>query len=273
MSEDRLRNNEVVDDEINIWELIERLKSGWYWLVSGSAIGLIGAIGFLIFIPEKYEAIAVIQPATVGMVVATTTTTTIEPIAQTLERLKLVTFYSNDLVKTCQALSAKNLTNDVKAKTKSNNLLSISYRAHSPHVAEACVANIVIKLTQSQANIGAPLLRELESQQALTKGQIDDIERLLAHTKKREFSFGSNEMVLLLILKDELNKLQRLHREQRIQLSEPLTRPMRLLEPIDVQERAVKLIACIVGLISGLLGGLLALFIARSWRHYSSIAP
>lgn len=116
MTEENARIVEATDDEINIWELIGHLKSGWHWLAGGCAVGLLGATGFLMLVPAKYEATAVIQPATIGMIVATTTTTTttVEPVAQTIERLKLATFYGDDTVKVCQAGSAKDLAEGVK---------------------------------------------------------------------------------------------------------------------------------------------------------------
>ena len=30
-----MRNIESDDDEINLWELLEHLKSGWKWIVGG----------------------------------------------------------------------------------------------------------------------------------------------------------------------------------------------------------------------------------------------
>ncbi len=146
MSEDT-KIVEADDDEINIWELMEHLKSGWHWLAGGCAVGLLGATGFLMLVPAKYGATAVVQPATIGMIVATTT---VEPVAQTIERLKLVTFYGDDTVKVCQAGSAKDLAEGVKVSiVKGNNLVSLGYRADSVALAEACMAKIVGQLSQS----------------------------------------------------------------------------------------------------------------------------
>ena len=271
------RNIEPMDDEISLWELLEHLKSGWKWVVGGGAIGLMSAIVLAVFIPAQYEATAVVQPATIGMIVATTpttTTTTVEPVAQTLERLKLVTFYSDEIVKACDAESAKDLANSVKVNlVKGNNLLSISYRAESAALANACMNKIVTQLMQSQTAIAAPLIKELQDQQTATRQQIDEIERFLAAGEKRA---GSNELSTLMMLKrEDLTKLQMLYREQRIQLTEPLTQPMKLLEPIYVPEKPVspkKLMIIAGSLIGGMLIGLLAFFANRSWRRYNGAA-
>lgn len=274
MSEDT-KIVEANDDEINIWELMEHLKSGWHWLAGGCAVGLLGATGFLMLVPAKYEATAVIQPATIGMIVATTTTTTVEPVAQTIERLKLVTFYGDDTVKVCQAGSAKDLAEGVKVSiVKGNNLVSLGYRADSVALAEACMAKIVGQLSQSQIDIATPLIKELEDQRASTKQQIDDAERFLAQHEKG-LSSAPTGSVLLMLKREELMKLQKLYREQRIQLTEPLTQSMKLLEPIYAPERAVfpkKLLTVAGGFIGGLFLGLLALFINRGWRRYKSMS-
>lgn len=274
-----MRNIESDHGEINLWELLEHLKSGWQWVAGGGASGLASAIVLAAFIPAQYEATVVVQPATIGMIVAsTTTTTTVEPVAQTLERLKLVTFYSDDIVKACDADSAKDLANSVKVNlVKGNNLLSISYRAETAALANACMNKIVTQLTQSQTAIAAPLIKELQDQQTSTKQQIDDAERFLAAGEKRATSSpGSNELSTLMMLKrEDLTKLQKLYREQRIQLTEPLTQPMKLLEPIYVPEKPVapkKLMIIAGSLIGGMLIGLLAFLANRSWRLYKGAA-
>jgi len=271
-----MRNIEPIDDEISLWELLERLKSGWKWVAGGAATGLAGAIVLAVFIPSQYEATVVVQPATIGMISATTTMTTtpVEPVAQTLERLKLVTFYSDDIVKACDADSAKDIADSVKVNlVRNNNLLSITYRAESATLAYACISKIVTQITQSQTTIAAPLIKELQDQQSSTKQQIDDAERFLAAGEKRvRSSPGSEEFSMLMVLKrEELTKLQKLYREQRIQLTEPLTLPMKLLEPIYVPEKPVapkKLVVIASGLTAGMLIGLLAFFANRSWCRY-----
>lgn len=277
MSEDT-KIVEANDDEINIWELMEHLKSGWHWLAGGCAVGLLGATGFLMLVPAKYEATAVIQPATIGMIVATTTTTTtttVEPIAQTIERLKLVTFYGDELVKTCQATSAKDLAEDVKASlVRGSTLLSVGYRANSVETAQSCVAKVVGRLAQSQSEISLPLIKELENQLASTKQQIEEAERFLAQNEKL-LSPAANGAVLLMLKREELMNMKKLYREQRLQLIEPLTRPLQLLEPIYAPQKAVspkKLLVVAGGLMGGLFAGLLALFINRGWRRYKAIA-
>lgn len=264
---------ETDNDDVNIWELLEQLKSGWRWLAGGCAIGLLGAMGFLMLTPSKYEAVAVLQPAAIGMSVSTTTA--VEPIAQTTERLKLVKFYDNDVVTACQAGSAKDLADGVKVSViKGNDLISLSYRANSVAQTEACMSKIVDHLIKSQVNISTPMLKELEDQLASTEQEINDAKSFLMQNEKT-LSSAQTGAVLLILKREELIKLQKLYREQRIKLTEPLTKPMKLLGPIYTSERPVsprKRETVVAGLIAGLFLGLLALFIYRSRRRYKSVS-
>ncbi len=264
------------DDEISLWDIVNFLKEGWRWLAGGLVLGLLGAVGFVIVSPSQYEATAVIQPATVGMPTTTTTTTTkgaeVEPVAQTLERLKLATFYSGALVQACQAPSALALTGSVKAsQVKGNSLIQVSYRAPSTAVAEACVNAVVAHLTQSQAAVAEPLLKTLEEQLALTKKQLTEAQSFQGQLEKRAVSSKDGASLLMLSAlskREEMVRLEKLLVEQKVQLSAPLTQPMQLLGPIYAPERAVapkKLPMLAGGLFGGLVFGGLVFFVRRSW--------
>ena len=266
-------NAPQADDELSLWDIVNFLKDGWNWLAGGLVVGLVGAAGFVLMSPVQFEATAVIQPATVGMPTTTTTKgSEVEPVAQTLERLKLATFYSEASVQVCQASSALALTGGVKAsQVKGNSLIQVSYRAPSITVAEACVNAVVGQLTQSQSSIAEPLLKTLEEQLVLTKKQLTEAEGFQAQLEKRAVS--SNDGASLLMLnalskREEIVRLQKLLIEQKVQLSTPLTQPMQLLEPIYAPEKAVapkKLPVLAGGLFGGLVLGGLLFFVRRSW--------
>lgn len=260
------------DDEISLWDIVNFLKEGWTWLAGGLVLGLLGAVGFVMVSPSQYEATAVIQPATVGMPTTTTKGAEVEPVAQTLERLKLATFYSEALVQTCQAPSPLALTGSVKAsQVKGNSLIQVSYRAPSIAVAEACVNAVVAQLTQSQSSISEPLQKTLEEQLVLTKKQLTEAEGFQAQLEKRATSSTDGASLLMLntlTKREEIVRLQKLLVEQKVQLSPPLTQPMQLLEPIYAPERAVapkKLPMLAGGLFGGLVLGGLVFFVRRSW--------
>lgn len=275
------KNHEMVDDEINVWELVGRVQAGWRWLAVGGAAGLAAAFLYIFVTPTQYEASAVIQPAVFGVISGTTTTTTtasvmVEPLGQTLERTKLVTFYADDIINHCQSTSPRKLAKDVKTNiVKGTNLLSITYRAESVTVAKTCIRKIVGQLTKTLSVIATPLIAELEEQRTSTKQQIGEAERFLARSSAPSVPFaGSGESVLVMLKRDELWNLQKLYREQRIQLTEPLTQPMKLLGPIYGSDNAVhpnKPVAAGSGLLGGAFAGLVALLLYGSWRNSKSL--
>ena len=264
------------DNEISLWDIVDFLKEGWRWLAGGVVAGAVGAVGFVLVSPAQYEATAIVQPATVGMPTTTTTTTTkgveVESVAQTLERLKLPTFYDEVMLQACQAPSRQALSGGVKAsQVKGNALIQISYRAKSVAVAEACVNAVVATLAKSQAEIAAPIIKTLEEQLSLSRQRLADEKAFQAQAEQRVS--GSADGVSLLMLKalskrEDIIQLQRQLVDQSVQLSAPITQPVRLLEPIYAPERPVapkKLPVLAGGLFGGLVLGGLMFFVRRSW--------
>lgn len=269
------------DDGQNLWELLEVVKSGWHWLAGGAALGLAGAVCFVLVTPAQYEATAVLQPATVG-ISGSTKGTEVESVAQTLERLKLPTFYSEELLKACDVKSVASprqaLAMAIKPTVvKGNALIQISYRTYSITSAEACVNAVVARLAHSQAAIAAPIIKTQEEQRELTKRQLEEAERFQSQIEKRVMTLDptdakfSQSMLMLnaaLSKREEISKLRKLFAEQSLQLSEPLTQPAKLFEPVYAPERAVypkKTLIALSGLVGGLVLGGLAFFVRRSW--------
>ena len=262
------------DNEISLWDIVDFLKEGWRWLAGGVLAGAIGAVGFVLVSPAQFEATAIVQPATVGMPTTTTTTrgAEVEPVAQTLERLKLPTFYDEAMLQACQAPSRQALSGSVKAsQVKGNVLIQVSYRAPTTEVAEACVNAVFAALARSQAEIAAPIIKTLEEQLSLSRQRLADEKAFQTEAEKRVS--GAADGVSLLMLKalskrEDIVQLQRQLVDQSVQLSAPITQPVRLLEPIYAPERPVspkKLPVLAGGLFGGLVLGGLVFFVRRSW--------
>ena len=265
------------DDEVSLWDILNFLKDGWRWLAGGVVAGAVGSIGFVLVTPAQFEATAIVQPATVGMSTGASASTTtkgveVEPVVQTLERLKLPTFYDEAMLKACEAPSRQALSGCVKAsQVKGNALIQVSYRAPSTALAEACVNAVVGQLTRSQTTIAEPVMKTLEEQLVLTKKQLTEAEGFQGQLEKRVVSSADSASLLMLSAlskREEIARLQKLLIEEKVQLSAPLTQPMQLLEPIYAPERAVapkQLPILVGGLLGGLVLGGLAFFVRRSW--------
>lgn len=260
------------NEEITIWDVVSFVKDGWRWFAGGLVAGAVGAVGFVLVSPAQYEATAVVQPASVGMSAISTKGGEVEPVVQTLERLKLATFYTDTLVQSCQAASRQGLAANVKAsQVKGNALIQVSYRASSAANAEACVNAVVEQLAKSQTTIAEPVIKTLEEQLVLTKKQLTEAEAFQAQLEKRAVSSADSASLLMLSAlskREEIARLQKLLIEQKAQLSVPFTQPMQLLEPIYAPERPVapkKLPVLVGGLFGGLVLGGLVFFVRRSW--------
>lgn len=269
------------EDGLNLWQLLDVVKSGWRWLVGGAVMGLAAAVGYVMIVPAQYEATAVLQPATVGLS-GGTKGVEVESIAQTLERLKMPTFYSEELLTACDVKMEANprvaLVKAVKPTiVKGNALIQISYRAGSAALAEGCVSAVILHLAKSQAVIASPIIKTLEAQRELTKRQLEDAERFQTQVEKRAMTLDpsdakfSQAMLLLnaaLSKREEVSKLRRQYADQSLQLSEPLTQPAKLFEPIYASDRVVfpkKTLTVLGGLVSGLVLGGVFLFVRRAW--------
>lgn len=215
------------DDEISIWDVVNFLKDGWRWLASGLLLGLACVIGYMVETPKVYDATAILQPATVGMPTTTTMKgVEVEPVAQTLERLKLPTFYTDEVVKLCQAPSMQALAGSVNAsQVKGNSLIQVAYRAPSVSVAETCVNAVIAQMIKSQDAAAAPLIKALEEQLQATQRQLNEAESFQTQLEKRALAAHDSASLLVLALSKRENvvRLQKLVGEQKVLLSAPVT--------------------------------------------------
>lgn len=265
------------EGEILISDILGFLRDSWGWFASGAIVGVMAAVCFLLFSPTQYEATVVIQPATVGLQItaATTTATTkgvdVESVAQTLERLKIATFYTPDIVQTCQAPSSQALATGVKSNlVRGNSLIQLAYRSASKAVAEACVNAIVSQLVKSQTTISEPLVKTLKEQLAQSRLRLGEAREFQAQLERRAAAADTPSLLMLnaLAKREEIARLQKQVLEQEIQLSPPLTQPLQLLEPIYAPDRSVfpnTLFSLAGGLFGGLVLGGLLFFGQRSW--------
>lgn len=271
----QLDNATQIEGEITFLDALVFLKEGWVWFMGGLVIGLIGAVGLLFILPTLYEATAVVQPARVGISLGGAESAKgveVEPVTQTLERLKLATFYSQEVVQECQVPSALALAGVVKAVPLNGGLLiQLSYRARSSALAEVCLNSIIAKLAKSQADIAEPLLNRLQERLVLTRKQLIEAEVFQSNLEKKALSSVDSSAQIMqkaLLERKGVVSLEKLLVEQRMLLLPPLTQPMMLLEPIsapDIPVSPKKSPVLARGILVGFaLGGFL-FFVRRKW--------
>lgn len=284
----RIENLDKEPDGLTVSEVIEKLRLSWRWLLGGAFVGVLGGGMFLALVAHQYDASAVIQPATVGMPSASNSTTKgtdVESASQTLERLKLSGFYNDDVLVACNVSDLPDPRQAIVKKMKpvlikGNALIQISYTADSPKDAESCLVAIINQLTKVQSQIAAPIIKTLEEQRLLTKQQLADAEKVQSQIEHRmmtlnpsDAKFSSFTLMLgtALSKREEIARLRKVYNEQSLLLSEPMTQPVKLLEPIYTQTSPVypkKMLSILIGLTAGIFLGAL-LFYGYS-RHTNS---
>lgn len=302
---DDIRQDSSEVDSVNVWAAIQALISGWRLVAKGGLIGLLAGAAFLLVAPTQYEATALIQPASVGISSTNTVSTggvtnatirgfEVESPQQAMERLKLSSFYTDDLVTLCQTKTSwlsfssdlrQKLSDDIKVKlVKGNTLVEVAYRAKSQAIAESCVKGVVAQMTTTQEKLAKPLIDALKEQIQLTKTQLEDSERFQKLLESRAMNMDPSEakfsqtMLMLnaaLSKREEINKLRKVYTELSLQLAEPLTQGTTLLEPVTSSEDPVfpqKGLTLFAGLVLGLFSGVMVLFLRLSWNQYSAQA-
>lgn len=259
------------NDQIALSDIVSYLRQGWRWMVAGALIGLVVTAGWLLIPkPNQFEAIAIIEPATVGLSANSMKGAEVESAAKTLERLKLASFYTDELRTECDATTGQRLAEFVKASLVENNsLIKLTYRAPSVTVAHACIDAIIAKLAKSQAEASEPIIKMLQEELLFVQKRFDKAESDYERYEKSTSTVGEKSLVKLRSFSTKYNSanLQNTIFDLKVKLSAQLTRPLQLLEPIitiDVAHTQNSIALLIRGIFGGLLLGTLSFLVWRS---------
>lgn len=265
--------NEAQDNAFSLWDALDFLKQGWRWIAGGVILGLTGAMTSLLISPVRYEAIAVIQPAMVGVSATAMRGSDVESLELTMERLKKVSFYTPEMVESCRAYSAPSLASAVKSSVvKGTTLIQLRYQAASKAEAVDCLNAVIAQLAKAQSQIAAPIIKLLEEQLVQSRLRLNEQKELQAQLEKRSKASDEASLLMLytLLKRGEVESLRKQTFDLETQLSATLTQPLRFFEPTYVPEKAVfpnQLRVLAVGLFGGLLLGGFVYFVCR--RLYS----
>lgn len=248
----------------SFWDMTVYLKQGWAWLVAGMTTGFTAALLSLALTPVYYESTVVLTPAAVGKEV-------VEPVVQTLERLKLPTFYDKELLEVCRASVGVVLSNMKASQVKGASLVQVSFQSPSPDVSAACLNATVAHLAKTQMLLSEPMLLTMREGLELTQRQLKEAEAFQSQLEKRATSSADATSLLMLnslSKREEIVRLQKMLVDQKLLLSPPFTVSMQLLEPVYTPEhpqerKSTPILAG--GLLGGFVLGLLGFFVRRSF--------
>ena len=166
-----MAEKEVVEnDEISLVDVYEFFKDGWKALVAFSVTGLIIGLITALVLPEKYQASALIDSASVAKKSTESVSVaanSVEPVSVLAEKMKSPTYYSIGTIEACQldgfANAPRMLVDRLKPSVaKASPYVSVSYKAASPAEATKCLDHVLKDVIQNQEKIAKPLINNME---------------------------------------------------------------------------------------------------------------
>ena len=275
-----MSENELMqEDEISLFDLWDKLRAGWRYVAGGTAIGLLGAGLAVVVISPNYQATSVIQ---IGQVAGTV----VEAASTTMERFKAPAFllevaHAAKNQKLIDAISASGeLTKTIKAQlVKGTALIEITTLGESPQAAKELNQHVLDALVDRHQLLGGPMLttiqnniKILKEKSTFAEAELADVTRISNGVVPKDGQFSQLSLMTSLRLQkqSELFSLRQALIAAELSLTSASTMPTKSIEAVFVAERAVspkKGLLLALGLIGGLLGGIVAVFVADGWRR------
>jgi hypothetical protein len=290
-----MNENEIVqDDEISLFDLWEKLRDGWRYVVGATMLGVVGAGLAIMQQPLKYEAVAIAQVGQVGQVgqvaipgqPGQAVSLPVEPVSQAIERMRTSAFqlrvadavghqaWRDDLMKSTAA-TTKYISLQI-LKT-SGQLIELKSSAATPELARDIALASINELAKRQSDLSKPMIDKTHSDLLIARDRLASAEREFQSISKWLNSVGvKDDRFTQLSLMTNLRVQKQSEAFQQRQsisaletaLSGPYTRPAEVLEEVFVTTIfPKKTLFLALGLIGGLLAGVVALFFVDAWRR------
>lgn len=276
-----MNENEVIqEDEISLFDLWEKLREGWLWVLGSALAGVIGASLVVAVTPLRYEARIVVQPGRVGGAF-------VEDPQIVVERLKSPSFLldvANDLEDQDWVDSLKHggglgaVIATVPKATPS--IVEIKLRAGSPSSARKTAEFITARLLQRHNRLADSVQKKIHHDIAVASERLNQSESDLSTLSKIIAANGAkgdplSQLSLVTSFIKQRNELESLNLRQNVHALElsllpPATLPLRVLEDIFVSEQPVsprKKLLLGLGLIGGVLAGVVWVFLMDACRR------
>lgn len=155
-------------DELSLLDVYTFIQDGWKTIAGFSALGLAAGAITAFALPEKFQASALIEPATVAVKSGESVTAkSVEPVAVLTEKMRSPTYYSDTTIQNCglskDANPPKKLVDMLKPNVARNSqYISVNYKAPSPAAAVTCLESVLKDVVNNQAQIAKPLINNME---------------------------------------------------------------------------------------------------------------
>lgn len=280
------RNEMVQDDGISLFDLCEKLRSGWYFVVGGTVLGLVGAGWAIVDSPPKYEAAAIVL---VGKVAGGV----IEQPTQSIERMKTPSFqmavaeklgskaWIEDLLGSSSATSKYFSLQLVKGSVVAGALPLIELKAtgESADTAKKIAEAVILELAIRQAEIAKSSIDKIRldmsiSQEKLVSAEkeLEGLSKLMANVGVKDDRFTQLSLIASLRVQKEAEVfgLRQVIMALETSLMPPATQPAKAIEAVFGVDKPVspkKTLLLTLGLVGGLLVGILSVFFVDALRR------
>lgn len=272
--------NQLLENELSLKDIIDFLVDSWKIVIGVGLLGLLGSVGFLLVMPNQYEATAQIQMAQINANINNNDNQKIYSLSLNIEepnllmaRLKLPTTYSTSEINACgmekEKMPAESLVSmsNFSAVKNVNSIIELKIRMESKDQALICAQAIFENIRESQNQIIKPYIDEAKVLLTTYQGRLKELQEITARVDKSDTAL----LAAYLANRDEVKFL----RDESIRLNTFLIagagNQTKLVSPIYVSDVPVfpkKKIALIVGLLAGLFLGLLLVGMHKVWNNY-----
>jgi LPS O-antigen subunit length determinant protein (WzzB/FepE family) len=208
------RQNELDDDEISLLDIFDFFVESWRSIVSLAILGGVVGAAVAFMITPKYQASAMIQPATVGSIESVTDVMKAVPVESPqilAEKMGSPAYYSNETISACDLTDRTDPSSALARALRPNvprqsAFVAVAYEASSPQIARQCLEAVLEEVKQNQAQISRPMIEALNSR-ILFK------EQDLSIQKTQRENFFKNQKIKLETAQSKLRDAEKLSLE------------------------------------------------------------
>ena len=162
----------VEQTEFSLFDIYDFFREGWKTIIGFSVIGVLIGLIVAFVLPEKFQASALIDPASVATRASANSAITrqrVEQPAVLAEKMKQPTYYSDATLKACmshtEANPAQTLVNRLKPTAPRNSVyVSVNFFAGSPNIAVACLESVLNDVVVNQRLLSEPINNNLQAE-------------------------------------------------------------------------------------------------------------
>jgi len=281
-------NEMLLEDEISLFDLWEKLREGWLAVVGGTVLGIAGALLAMFLIPPKYEAVAVVEVGQIGLIQRVLTFGDNQPNArlrpvqpvespvQAVERMRTAAF----LERVFERAGARGqlAVQVIRATaTEASPLIELKVAGSSPEHLARIGESAVVELAQSEEPLARPWIELIRGEIRLAEERIARVDKDVSDSGRLVLEGASKsnragDAALLAAIKERQQQDISVYRQTIAvaQAALAATRPAHAIEPFSVGGAPVspkRNLLFALGTIGGLLAGVMWVFVSDAWRR------